>query len=156
MKVKLSDILVGMESQSDESEAWLNVKTGEVIRLGQEEIDAGEDGDDPADYPEWQQPLIEAARAIYCDESPDYIQLPDRFEIDEYRMMDEFIDTVENEDYQRQLARSIQGGGAFRRFKDVAGDLGLLETWYAYRGEAYKRTAKEWCEANGIDYSDKD
>ena len=156
MKVDFNAILEVMEFQNDKNTGYLNVKTGDVVVLSDEVVRAAEEEDDLSGYPEWERGDIEIARDIYVNDSPDYLELPDRFEINEYRMMETFIGTVENPDFQRQLARSIEGGGAFRRFKDVAGDLGLLEAWYACRKEEYKRVAREWCEVNGVDYIEGD
>lgn len=154
MKVKLSEILEGLEFQNGENQAYLNVKTGEVVFLTEDVIAAAEDDEGAGDYPEWMREGIEKAEEIYVEESPDYIQLPDRFEIHEYRMMEDFIGTVEDADQQRQLARSIQGSGAFRRFKDTVYDLDLEKAWFAFRDGEYKRVAREWCEANGVEFTE--
>ena len=37
---------------------------------------------------------------------------------DEYRMMEDFIDALDNQKLQTELYRAIQGRSAFRRFKD--------------------------------------
>jgi hypothetical protein len=152
MKIDLNKIVEGMEFQNEDSEVYLKRTTGEIVMLGREEIDAAEDDENATDYPEWQQPLIETAKEIYVEDSPDYLRLPDRFEIDEYRMMADFVETVDNPDHQQQLARSIRGSGAFRRFKDTAEELDLLESWFAYRDGEYRRLAMEWCQKKGIEF----
>jgi hypothetical protein len=38
--VKLSEIILGMESQSDEMRSYLNIKTGEVVTVSDEEFSA--------------------------------------------------------------------------------------------------------------------
>ena len=43
IRVKLCDIIEGMESQSDESSSYLNKNTGEVVLIGYEEMSAAED-----------------------------------------------------------------------------------------------------------------
>jgi len=52
--------------------------------------------------------------------------------------------------YQDELERAIRGGGAFRRFKDTAARLGVLNEWYRYLEAAYRKEARMWCQANGI------
>lgn len=50
MKVKLSDLLEGMEFQNDQNEAWLNVKTGKIVLLSEDVTSASEGEElDPAD-----------------------------------------------------------------------------------------------------------
>ena len=46
-RVKLSDIIEGLEFQSDESSSFLNKKTGEVILMTDYAMRAAEDDEDP-------------------------------------------------------------------------------------------------------------
>jgi hypothetical protein len=48
------------------------------------------------------------------------------------------------------LLRSIEGKGAFRRFKDALHRHGIEMNWYAYKDEAYKEIARDWCEENCV------
>ena len=50
------------------------------------------------------------------------------------------------------MVRTIQGRGAFRRFKDKLYDLNLEKQWYQYRDEAYEKIARQWCERHKIDF----
>jgi hypothetical protein len=45
---------------------------------------------------------------------------------------------------------SLQGKGAFRRFKDNVILLGIEKDWYSFRDERYKQFAIEWCQENDI------
>lgn len=81
----------------------------------------------------------------------DYLALPDRFEIDEYRMMERFALGIADTGSQDQLVSALQGRGAFRRFKDAVLRLDLAERWYAYRNDAYEGVAWDWCEVNGVE-----
>jgi hypothetical protein len=46
IRVKLDDIIEGLESQSDESHSFLDKRTGEVVSISDEEMQAAED-DEP-------------------------------------------------------------------------------------------------------------
>lgn len=46
--------------------------------------------------------------------------LPTQYEINEYQIMVDFIETVDNSEIKNNLQRLIQGKGAFRRFKVYA------------------------------------
>ena len=149
--VPLRKILEGMDWQSDEMTAYLNRKTGEVVAVSDEHVEVVETGDDLGDRAEWEAEAIEIARAVLTGQ--DYIALPDRFEIDEYRMMERFAYSVTDAAHSDRLQRAIRGKGAFRFFKDVVHDLGLADAWYAYRDESHEQIAVEWCDANGIVYT---
>ena len=43
IRVKLEDIIQGMEFQSDESTSYLNKNTGEVVTISEEEFGAAKD-----------------------------------------------------------------------------------------------------------------
>ena len=49
----------------------------------------------------------------------DTIMLPTRYEIDEYSMMEQFIETINDSYIQNKLLSEIQGKKAFRNFKDA-------------------------------------
>jgi hypothetical protein len=129
MKVKLEDIIEAMEFANMETEYYYDTQNEKVLMLFDEMVD-GEDN------PE----LFE-----------DYIPLPGQYDINEYRIMEEFIYELPAGNDQDVLARTIQGRGAFRRFKDKLYDLNLEKHWYQYRDEAYEKIARQWCEKYKID-----
>ena len=49
-----------------------------------------------------------------------------------------------NDTVQSLLLRSIQGSGAFRRFKDAIYDVGVRDRWYAYKNRLDRERALEW------------
>ena len=65
-------------------------------------------------------------------------------------MMEDFVDELENKKMQLELYRTIQGRGAFRRFKDGVRRLGIEQQWYDYRDKKYVEFAIYWCKENGI------
>ena len=79
-----------------------------------------------------------------------YIPLPREYEIHEYQIMENFVNSLEDEDEAHELLNSMQGKGAFRRFKEKVSLLSLEDRWYNHREEAYEKIAVEWCVKNGI------
>ncbi|MGH2361018.1 MAG: UPF0158 family protein [bacterium] len=144
--VRLADIVDGMEMQSDEMTGYLHRPTGRVITVRDEAIAAAEDDD--TDFTEEEE--LADARGI-VEGGPDYLALPDRFEIDEYSMMERFALSTVDAGAQDQLLSALKGTRVFRRFKDEVLRLDLAEKWYAYRDQEYERVARDWCEANDID-----
>ena len=84
------------------------------------------------------------------NDSDSYIPLPREYEIHEYQIMENFVNSLEDEDEARELLNSMQGKGAFRRFKEKVSLLSLEDRWYNHREEAYEKIAVEWCVKNGI------
>lgn len=152
--VKLKDIIDEMDTVSDECKCFLNKETGTLISVGTEELSIAEDSeedDDFSDYPEWQQETIREALDIIFNWDK-HIELPDRFEINEYDIMESFCYSIDNDKLSNALKSSIQGRGAFRRFKDAIVRFGIEDKWYNYKEETYKKVAIEWCEYHNIDY----
>ena len=64
--------------------------------------------------------------------------------------MQEFSRSVESEEIGAELSRAIHGAGAFRNFKDAVPRLGIESAWFAFRTDALRRIAVDWCEENQI------
>jgi len=152
LRVKLSDIIEGMDFQSDERSSYLNTTTGEVVSITDEELRAAENDEPLADFPEWQHDTIRIARDIV--ETDHYLPLPDRFEIHEYHIMERFCLSVDDDDLRDDLCDALRGRGAFRRFKDSIQVYGIAEDWYRYRDAALREIAMAWCEEHGIPYTE--
>lgn len=84
------------------------------------------------------------------NDSDSYIPLPREYEIHEYQIMENFVNSLEDEDEAPELLNSMQGKGAFRRFKEKVSLLSLEDRWYNHREEAYEKIALEWCVKNGV------
>ena len=78
-------------------------------------------------------------------------ELPRQYDMNEYRMMEEFIYDLPAGRAQDALDAAIRGKGAFRRFKDRLYDFDLQEKWYKYRDDCYEQIARDWCERFGIE-----
>src|SRR2546429_8607501 len=150
VQVKLKDIIEGMDFQSDEQSSFLNLTTGEVVAITDEELRAAEHGAPLEDFPAWQHDAIRIAGEII--ETEHYLPLPDRFEINEYHIMERFCLSVDDDDLRDDLCDAIRGRGAFRRFKDRVHAYGMAEEWYRYRDNALREMA--WCEAHGLQYTE--
>jgi len=145
--VRLKEILEAMELQSDELSAYLHRPTGRVIAVSDEAIASAEEGPDGvAGVDELE---LADARGVLSG-GADYVQLPDRFEIDEYRMMEHFAAGVADPYARDELLGALHGRGAFRRFKDSVRRHGLADEWYAYRDKSYEEVARAWCEEHNV------
>ena len=150
-RVKLSDIIEGLEFQSDESSSFLNKKTGEVVLMTDYAMRAAEDDEPLEDLPDWERELVSIAREIIA-ENGQHIQLPTKFDIDEYSIMDRFCVSLNNQETGDILCDLISGSGAFRRFKDAIHKYDIADEWYSYRNNALKEIAIEWCRENSIEF----
>jgi hypothetical protein len=153
-RVKLSEIIGEMELQHDQGSLYLNKKTGEVVLLIDEELLTAEEEESSGELPEWQREAMKVAKDV-LENGENYVELPSKEEINEYRIMEDFCRSVEDRGISEKLSDAIKGRGAFRRFKDNIVRLGIEDGWYKYKKEAFKKIAIEWCEDNDIDYIDE-
>jgi len=151
IRVKLDDIIDGLESQSDESSSFLSKKTGEVALITDEELNAARENEPIGDFPDWQQGQVRIAKEIIA-ETGDYISLPTKFDIDEYRVMERFCLSLDDPEMSDLLYGLIKGSGAFRRFKDAIHKYDIADEWYSYRNKALKEIAIEWCREHNIEF----
>jgi hypothetical protein len=152
-RVILSDIIEGMEFQSDESSSFLNTKTGEVVLMTEYAMRAAEENEPLEDVPDWEKELVSIAREILA-ESGQYIQLPTKYDIDEYSIMENFCMSLDKKEIGDILYDLISGSGAFRRFKDAVYKYRVEDEWNTFRENAIKEIAIEWCRQNNIEFDE--
>lgn len=154
--VKLQDIVDEMEMQMDECHKYLNTEIGEIITVSSEDLGIAEESDEDDDfseYPDWQRDSINEALDVLMNwGSGKYIELPDKWDIHEYSIMEGFCGYVGNDRIGNALYSAIQGRGAFRRFKDAVFRYGIEDSWYKFRDDALKKLAIEWCKHNNVSY----
>ena len=147
--VSLRDVVEALDLQSDELRSCLDPDTGEIVTFSGEEASFAE-SDDWEDAPEWMKEFLPKVKRALEDDR--MLELPDRVHIDEWRMMQDFVLEDEQCRCRSDLASTIHGEGAFRRFKDAIRRLGLEDSWFRYREAAFEQVAREWLEENKISY----
>jgi uncharacterized protein UPF0158 len=147
--VSLRLVVEALDLQSDELHSYLDPDTGEIVTFNEEEARFAEIGEWES-APAWMQEYLPKVKRALEDER--MLELPDRFHIDEWRMMQNFALEQEQCRCHPELESAVHGAGAFRRFRDAIRRLGLEDSWYRYRQAQYEQVAKEWLEENKIPY----
>ncbi len=153
--VNLDDVVEAMEIP-EEWASFLDPDTGEIFTVSDDEGLALEEAESGSETP--QAPNLERdslARLGRLLDSGRALALPDSFDIHEWDLMRRFAQSVEDADARDELADVIRGSGAFRRFKESVARLGLRDRWFNYRDEALRNIARDWLEANGIEYVER-
>ena len=71
---------------------------------------------------------------------------------EQYRWMERFIETVDEGIVHDELAASIDGKGAFRRFKDVLIAHPIeRERWFTFRSERLRACMEAWLSAHDLE-----
>lgn len=141
MKIKLEQVIDAIETADDVFTYFYDTQTGETVFL-QDELITGE-------RDEALEELIETAP------TGRFLRFPTKYDIREYSIMESFVESLPSGAARQELARTIRGRGAFRRFKNGIRYHGLEQQWYDYRDQAYREIAIRWCRDEGIEYTEK-
>ncbi len=119
------------ENNAPEVHSYLHLQTGEVLRI----VDGVAD------------PQMHAR--IAADST--YLRIDPVSSREQYRWMERYIPMVEDVELRAKLAVSIDGKGAFRRFKDVLMSYSAeRERWFAFRSERLRIFMEAWLNAHAL------
>jgi hypothetical protein len=124
---------IAVERNASDTESFLDLTTGQVVTIV--------NGDPEA--PLRRQEVSENIR--------NFLRVEPASSREQYRWMERFVGSVSDEQLRERLIISIDGKGAFRRFKDV-----LLaypaerERWFTYRADLLHWHISEWLQTHEI------
>jgi Uncharacterised protein family (UPF0158) len=125
---------VAVERNSPETDSYLDLTSGRVLTITS--------GD----------PEAALNRQQVSENIRNYLRIEPASSREQYRWMEKFVGSVTDEPLRERLIISIDGKGAFRRFKDV-----LLaypaerERWFTYRAELLHWHIQTWLEQHEIE-----
>jgi hypothetical protein len=145
----LDDLIDALEMQSDSIFPYLDRESGEVFSISEESLSLSEaEPESIAKLPDWQKE--EAELAIRIQTTDRYLELPSRFDVNEWNIMEEFSLQVKKASIQNNLLHAIHGNHPFRRFKDQIANHDLWEEWNRFRRRALGEILSDWSEENGV------
>jgi hypothetical protein len=152
-KVNLKELSEEMDSMLDEWSYYLDKASGKTVSVDDRYLSIAEDGDEDAvrGLSDWERDEVKLAADI-IERGEDMLPLPDKRELGQYGMMEEFSENYPDARIRECLCTAIDGSGAFRRFKNAVRRFGIEEEWYAHRDKAMLEFARKWCEENGVPY----
>lgn len=135
-KVPISwdDLEIAVERNAPNTESFLDLSSGQVVTIVGGEPEA---------------PL---KRKQVADNIESHVRIEPASSREQYRWMERFVASVADQPLRERLIISIDGKGAFRRFKDV-----LLaypaerERWFSYRADLLHWHVRNWLESNELE-----
>jgi hypothetical protein len=150
-EVKLDLIIEALEMANDSISSYLDVETGEVHSIAEDEFELADDPETAIEeLPEWQRAAVKLARSIQEQEGKRYLALPNNFDVHEWAVMDRFSMTLKDTHVRNSLHGSIRGAGAFRLFKHLLTEYNLWDAWNQFKQAELRQMAIEWCKENRI------
>lgn len=132
-EIDVEEVATALADQTDYEHRWLiDPRTGQVAFWTS---DTGIDGENPVE--------IDELDLIPIDPLPSHMWFQD---------MADFAEGITESAASRQLTQSLQGRGAFRRFKNQIYEHHpeLISAWHALRDVRAQRRAVEWLLAQGL------
>ena len=119
------------ENNAHEVHSYLHLETGEVIRV----VDG----------------VADPAMHGRIMNDPLFLRIEPVSSREQYRWMERFIATVDEPELRNKLLASIDGKGAFRRFKDVLMSYPVdRERWFTFRSERLRFCMESWMGTHGL------
>ena len=153
---KLSDLIMALDMPSEEFCTYFDRKRGACVSVEESMLSLLEGGEEEAldVLAEWEKEEYEVAKEIVSDDGSRFIPPPDQYEFHEYRVMEEFIRSIDDNEAANQLWDAINGRGAFRYFKDTLHRLGIQQSWYDYLEKAQRAFVIEWAKESNVAFED--
>jgi hypothetical protein len=168
LKIDLSELEMAFDSGSEIISYYLDIETGVVISVSDEERGMLESiyesfydeqtqtvnweaAFQKEHIPDWQREGLQDADRVEAGFGSRFIAIPSENSHEGYRDMEAFIDTVRNSRLQERLERAIGGRGAFRYFKDVLLDYPAeRELWFSFKQVRLQQRIRGWLEYEDI------
>jgi len=149
--ISLREVIETLEMQGENCLSYLDPDTGEIVTATEEVRRLAEKPEESQDnLPEWQREMVRKVRAMLA--SSRSLQLPDRFRIHEWSIMNEFAGAQHSKQLRQKLLEAIHGAGAFRMFGSTIRRLGIEKSWYRFHEEALAEIARDWLGAHELPY----
>jgi len=171
LKIDLDELIFAFEHGSEEANYYLDLETGQLLLLTDEErhllarfwdrlpleeetsVDTVLATIQNLDIPDWQKNSAREAALVELDcEGSRCLAIPYQDSREAYEDMEAFIETVTDEHLAELLAVAIDGRGAFGRFKGVLARYPeVRERWFQFKEERLRQRVLDWLASAGIE-----
>ena len=148
--VSVREVIEELEELSFDFMCFIDRRTGEIHTYSREHVGMVEDGVSFEGMSKWEEEIGREIEEFYYSDA--CLTLPDKDDINDYRIMQKFCLSVEDDDLSDRLLDAISGRGAFRRFRDLVRRLKIDDDWEDYKYRAYEEIVIDFLEKHQISY----
>jgi hypothetical protein len=131
--VRWTELETAVERNAPDTESFIDIRTGEVLTL----IESA--------------PNVAELRSRVMAGGDAFLRVEPASSREQYKWMERFVVGVTDPVLRERLIISIDGKGAFRRFKDALLNYPVeRERWFTYRGELLHWHIQEWFKRDEI------
>lgn len=132
--IRWNELEMAFERNAPDTESFVDARTGEVVVV----VDG--------------QPESTELRSRVIAGGEQFVKIEPASSREQYRWMEQYVAMVEDPGLRERLLISIDGKGAFRRFKDVLLNYPTeRERWFHYRGELLHWVMQQWMDREQIE-----
>lgn len=102
-------------------------------------------------YSDWERNVI-LDTVEFVRDIRNYVKLPDKYDVDEYRIMARFCYTRKRKRQVNKLMDALSSKGRLRAFNETVRSLKLEKEWIEFKRKVLLNVAIKWCKENGIEY----
>jgi hypothetical protein len=118
---------IAVERNAPDADSYLDLTTGRILTITEGDPEAG------------------LRRQQVADHIRNFLRVEPASSREQYRWMEKFVGSVAEPVLRERLIMSIDGKGAFRRFKDVLVSFPVeRERWFSYRSELLRWHIHNW------------
>lgn len=122
------------EHNAPETHSYLDLKTGQVLTINDTRPEDSE------------------KRQLVRHSDGRFVHLDPASSREQYRWMERFVQSVEDESLKERLILAIDGKGAFRRFKDVLLSYPVeRDRWFQYRSNLLHIYINNWLDSQDVE-----
>ena len=169
MHVDLDAIMAAFDFTLQDIVHYLDLETGTVVMVSEDmrieleaiyeeywDLESDEDFNLQAvlqqhNLPDWHREALLKADAVEEYYKRRYIEIPAQTSGEGWRDMQDYIQTITNQDLKTRLWEAINGSGAFRNFKVALYDRPLEQAqWYAFKERRLRQRVLDWLSSKDI------
>lgn len=125
LKIDWNNLIDAFSSEHDDYRCFLNTETGDISWRSLE--------------------IVERERKEGTNSPPHIVEVPHISAREGWELMMDFVGQMLNKQLKTKLLTSIQGKGAFRRFKEVLTQFPQdQERWFVYQDAAHTKILDQW------------
>ena len=130
---------------------YLDAETGQLVGVDSNLLSALENSDDLDGITHYDQQQLQQAEEILYN--PDrYLPVEGLSADDLIKIMNDFVATVADPELRKLLQGTVQGKGAYRRFRETLARYPQeMQRWVEFENKAVLEFAHDWLDLNGIE-----
>lgn len=149
--VNLNDLIENMEQVSEDAKIYFSKNDGDFHYITGDIMKLAKKNGEISNLSEWEVDIFQIAKEI-LNNKEEYILVPKLAFIDETKIINLFIDTIQNNKEQEELRSAINSKEGERKFKNLLVEFNINEEWDKYLEGYYKKQAIQWCNENNLEY----